>query len=115
MKRNTYKSAGKRVKSLRITHGLTQEQLAEYLETSQKYISEIERGVKRTTVEFYIKIANFFGVSLSKIFEDSVNESSGINADTIMVKMKYLSSSQQEHMVKYMDLFIDYIKHENNN
>ena len=45
-----YKNAGRQIQILRIKNGLTQEQLADHINSSQKYLSEVENGIKRPSI-----------------------------------------------------------------
>ena len=65
------KMFGKRVKELRIKHGLTQEQLAEMIEVGERNLSKIECGnvfVKASTIA---KIINALHVNPNELFEFS--------------------------------------------
>lgn len=101
--------AGKRIQMLRIKQGLTQSELAEKIHSSQKYISNVETGKKRPSVDFYVTIANFFGVSLDYIFQDSIKMSRNINIDTAIVKMGYMNENEQMHILKLIDTFAEFL------
>ena len=55
---------GKRIKRLRISTGLTQEQLAEKMNVTSTYIVKIENSKRTGSIEFSVELANCFGVSL---------------------------------------------------
>lgn len=59
-----YISIGKRIAKARKKNKLTQEQLAEILESSPSYISNIERAVKKPSLRMLIKIAIALETSL---------------------------------------------------
>lgn len=64
---------GEKLRTLRKQHGLTMKQLVTKLEfTSQSYISELERGKKKPSLEIALKIANFFGVSVDQLAKDEL-------------------------------------------
>lgn len=54
---------GERVKQLRLSAGMTQEQLAERIWVSKAAISNYELSERNPSPETIIKIAGFFGVS----------------------------------------------------
>ena len=56
-------ACGKRIQELRKSHGLTQEQLAEKLRVTCKYIQRIEAGRAMGSIELLIDIALLFDVS----------------------------------------------------
>ena len=51
---------GKKVKSLRLEKGLSQEKLAEYVNMSREHISCIERGKNLASTETLYALAKFF-------------------------------------------------------
>ena len=53
-----------RIKNLRKSRGLTQEQLAEKMHVTSTYIVKIENGQRTGSIEFSVDLANCFGVSL---------------------------------------------------
>lgn len=59
-----YKEIGKRIKSKRKELKITQEQLAEIIDVSPSYISEIERGMSISSLFTITKIANTLDLSL---------------------------------------------------
>ena len=54
---------GERVKISRESAGLTQEKLAEYVDVSIQYISDLERGVVGASLKTMIKICTVLKVS----------------------------------------------------
>ena len=56
-------ACGKRIQELRKSHSLTQDQLAEKLRVTCKYIQRIEAGRALGSIELLIDIAAFFNVS----------------------------------------------------
>ncbi len=54
---------GQRIKELRIENGLTQKQLAEALESTQKNISKYELELLDLSTDLLIRICKFFSVS----------------------------------------------------
>ena len=58
---------GKRVKEIRIEHGLSQQKFGELLSVSQDTISLWEKGKSLPTTEFLIAIAKQFDVSIDYI------------------------------------------------
>ena len=61
---------GKRIKSLRQQHKLTQEKLADTTELSLRHIQNIESGDRIPSLPTIEKIANVFELSLSQFFAD---------------------------------------------
>ncbi|MCM1004271.1 MAG: helix-turn-helix domain-containing protein [Candidatus Gastranaerophilales bacterium] len=70
MSKRDLQKFGKRLKSLRIDHDLTQLELAEILDMSPNFIGMIERGERNTTVENVFKIARALNIKPSNLFEE---------------------------------------------
>jgi transcriptional regulator with XRE-family HTH domain len=62
------RAVGKRIKIVRQQNGLTQDQLAEHVGLSPKYISGIERGVENPTMDILLRVAKTLGVEPYDLF-----------------------------------------------
>lgn len=62
-----YERIGRRVQQLRKARGLSQADLADITEMSVAYISHIETGVKRASLESVVRIANALNVTVDQI------------------------------------------------
>jgi transcriptional regulator with XRE-family HTH domain len=62
-----YKRIGKIIKTVRISKELSQADLAEYTELSVPYISHIETGRSKASLETIVKIANALNVSVDRL------------------------------------------------
>ena len=62
------RAVGKRIKIVRQRNGLTQDQLAEQLGLSTKYISGIERGVENPTMDILLRVAKMLRVEPYDLF-----------------------------------------------
>lgn len=61
-------AVGKRIKRVRQRNGLTQDELAEKVSLSPKYISGIERGVENPTMDNLIRLAKALDVEPYDLF-----------------------------------------------
>ena len=68
------KQFGKRLKTLRLQAGYTQEKLAEEVGISVDFLSLIERGINAPSFDNLEKLANSLGVSIRELFELSSND-----------------------------------------
>ena len=69
---------GKTIKNLRIEKNLSQEKLAEKIDSHQVYISEIERGLKIPSLPVLFEMSKAFGITLTElvsIIEKELNTS----------------------------------------
>jgi len=61
---------GQRLKILRIIQNIKQRQLANNLGVTPAYISLLETNQKRPSWRIMRRLAKFFGMTLSELFED---------------------------------------------
>ena len=61
---------GKYLKMIRKSNGYTQEKLAESIDVSVRYISDIEQDRSMPSFEVLIRICNIFKISLDQIFSE---------------------------------------------
>ena len=85
---------GERVKISREAAGLTQEKLAEYIDVSVQYISDLERGVVGSSVKTMIKLCNVLKVS------------SDYSLRIIKLRMNRLDTAQQKILQDMINLTI---------
>ena len=64
-----YKFLGERIKAQRREKGATQEHFAEYLNVSVGYISQIERGITKVSLERLIDISEYLECDVSFLLE----------------------------------------------
>ena len=69
MKNIDFENIGMRVKSIRTRKKLTQDQLAEMIESDRAVIGRIEAG-KTCSIDYLIKIANALEVSIDSLVID---------------------------------------------
>lgn len=87
------KASGLRIQSLRKDAGLTQEQLAERINTSHSMITKIERGASGASIDLLIELACLFDCSLDYIILGKTNDSKILKA-----KLDQLSATLNEVM-----------------
>ena len=66
---DTKKLIGMRIKEIRRSKGLSQEQLAERADINSKYLSRMERGTENPTLDMFIKLANALGIEMWEMFD----------------------------------------------
>ena len=59
-----FQKFSERLKELRMSKGLTMEQLGKEIETTRGTIGNFENGNKKPSLDMLIKIANYFDVSI---------------------------------------------------
>jgi len=62
------KKLGRKIRILREQRNLTQEELSERAQISYKFLGEIERGLKNSSIKILGQIADAMGISLAELF-----------------------------------------------
>lgn len=65
----TKRLVGIRIKELRRSRKLSQEQLAEKADINSKYLSRMERGTENPTLDMFIKLAHALDVEMWEMFD----------------------------------------------
>ena len=68
MRKTSSIKIGKNLQTIRKSNGYTQERLAESIEVSTRYISDIEQDRAKPSYEILIRICNLFQVTLDQVF-----------------------------------------------
>jgi 5-methylcytosine-specific restriction protein A len=61
---------GEKLRQLRTRQMLTMQTLAAHLSTSSGYISNVENGKVTPNIDFAVKVARFFNVSIDQLLRD---------------------------------------------
>ena len=72
MRKTSTIKIGNILKQIRRSNGYTQEKLAEEIEVSARYISDIEQDKSKPSYEVLIRICNLFHITLDQIFSKHV-------------------------------------------
>ena len=86
---------GKRIRSLRIEKGWTQQELAEKANVSYKFLGEVERGNQNPSIGILIKIIGAFNIELMELFRFSHEISSRTELEKEMLKIIKKSSDEE--------------------
>ena len=83
---------GEKIKMLRVTHALTQEELANRCELSKGFISQIENELTSPSIATLIDILECLGTNLKEFFSDETEEKITYSAEDYFVKEDETSS-----------------------
>ncbi len=97
-----YSAIGKKIKEYRLKNHLTQEELAEKLDISVKYISRIENGSGGVKLETLINAMNLLGIVPNVAFSDLIKN------DDIKLQL-FLSSKISELSNDKIDFLLSLI------
>ncbi len=88
--KNLRKNIGKKIKLARTNANFTQEQLAEKISLSTRYISQLERGIAFGSATTITNICKILNINPNFLFEDLLNEDSCEFND--LIDAKFLKS-----------------------
>lgn len=91
---------GERLRSCRVARKLTMKEFAEQCGISERYLADIERGIKAPKLETFVGIVNAAGVSPEYLLQDSLKAVDAVNL--VRDALNTLPDEQQE-------LFKDFI------
>ena len=101
---NTIK-IGKNIQAIRKSNGYTQERLAEKIEVSVRYVSDIEQDRANPSYEVLIRICNLFKVSMDQIFSEYLNIKENKNVEYSLTGFDKLSKKDKETIENLITYF----------
>ena len=100
---------GDRIREARKNSKLTQEQLAEKLDLSVEFISNIERGLKLPSLQVFTKLIEILNVSADYLLRDSVSTAELFGGNAIGRKIENLTPKQKIALSALIDTYITYL------
>lgn len=101
-----YKKLGKRMREYRQLKNLTQEELAERVSLSNVYISHIERGLTKTSLNTLIKICNVLNVTPDMVLFDSLEIKAPSMENEFSVRLDACTAEDRSLILDIVDLFM---------
>ena len=95
-----FETVGKRIKEVRKQKGMSQDELAERVDLSSQYISQIETGRKKGSLPTYNKLAKALGVSIDEL-TGSISEGSRVLSDVDLI-LQDCSKEERELLVEVL-------------
>jgi len=106
-----YSIIGKNIQKRRIQLHMTQEYLAEICGFSRSYLSVIERGLKKYSIEAIIKIANNLDVSLDYLAGDLIKVNSQKFSENMTKYYADMPKEKQQSLINIVKSIVEeYIK-----
>lgn len=99
-----FRLIGARVRSIRKSKGLTQEQLAELANTSHSYIGDLERGERNVTLQSLQKISEALGVGFFDLFQYGEFVDIGKENKTVWKIIELLIGRSEEEQQKALKI-----------
>ena len=106
MRKNSTIKIGKNLQKIRKSYGYTQEKLAEEIECSARYISDIEQDRAKPSYENLVKICNIFNVGLDDIFSEYLDTRIDKQIHHSLVGFDTLENEDKEtieHLIMYFN------------
>ena len=106
---NITKNIGKKIKLARVNANLTQEELAEEIGISARYVSQLERGLAFGSANTIISICKTLNVDSNFLFNDLIsNENSSTSFDNL-IDTKFLQSyiKLNENNKQFVELIVN--------
>jgi len=97
---------GERLRSYRVAKKLTRKEFAEQCDISERYLADIERGIKVPKLETFIRIANAAGVSADYLLQDCLTAAKAPSVNISNV-LRSLTAEQQEIAAKFLIDFVN--------
>ena len=99
---------GDRIREARKKQNLTQEQLAEKLDVTVVYISQIERGLKLPSLPIFVKIVEILNVSADYLLRDFVSTRNLYGDNLYERKISRLNPKQRVALEALIDTYLEY-------
>ena len=99
-----YKLIGNRIKIARKKRGLTQEDLAELLDVSIGYVSQVERGVTKISLDLLASVSVILRCDVSELVAESAVESNGYIAEDLARRISELDGRQKKMLYEFLEL-----------
>lgn len=103
-----YSIIGKRIKESRKLKNYTQENLAEFLNVSDAYISRIERGTTKINLETLAKLCSILDISLSYVLTGVVYSEDDYLKSEISELLKECSSEKIKLIAEIIKPIVKY-------
>lgn len=99
-----YRIIGQRIKQMRKTLRQTQEHLAEQLDVTVGYISQVERGVTKANLDLLCRISDLFGCDVSYFVTGISAAQDTYLLDEFTELFMHLSKDQKRFVVSLMEM-----------
>lgn len=102
-----YKLIGNRIKAERVRLGMTQERLAEQLDVTIGYVSQVERGITKISLDLLGKISTILDRDISIFVTGSTPESENYMLEGIISKFKQLDGRDRKLVLDLVQLMLE--------
>lgn len=104
------KSIGSNIRQYRKQKNLSQEELAELIEVSSTYISQIELGKKLPSLDIFVKLLNAIDASADLVLAEVIISSYSFKVSELNERMKDLPIENQKLIYSVVDTMVNEMK-----
>lgn len=97
---------GIRLREARKKKGFTQQMLADAVDVTEVYISQLERGMKRPSLAVFIQIVNALDVSADYILRDAVHTGKDFVYEEVAELLDGLTPKQRRGAIDILDAYV---------
>jgi transcriptional regulator with XRE-family HTH domain len=97
-----YSEIGKRIRELRKSKNLTQEQVADLIAVSDNHVSKIETGNSSISLNVFINIAKSFDVSLDYLMFGELSGGETVNDIIIKTILNDFTDEQKDFVIYFL-------------
>ena len=99
-----YKLIGERIKRARKARGITQEAMAEKLNVSIGYVSQVERGVTKISLDLLASISSILDYEISGFIAESAIKSNEYMESEIIAELRKLDQKKKKFILNLIKL-----------
>ena len=102
-----YKLIGERIKKARKAMGITQDVLAEKLGVSIGYVSQVERGITKISLDLLGAISSILEYDIASFITESATNSSEYMESELLSEIRKLDSKKKKYILEIIKLTND--------
>lgn len=112
---NIYLEVGRRIRQRRKALGLTQEKLADKLDTTMQYVSRLERAENKVSIEYLYKVAEVLDCPIYTLLPATHTPQRKFFSEELMYQLDSCSNKKKQFISNYVSWFLqqDYYGEDN--
>ena len=99
-----YKLIGERIQKTRKSRGITQEMMAEKLDVSIGYVSQVERGITKISLDLLAAISTILDCDIASLISETAMHSDIYLNSEILEAVSHLNSKQKNYILSIISL-----------
>jgi len=99
-----YKLIGERIKRARKSRGLTQDAMAERLNVSIGYVSQVERGITKISLDLLGAISSILDYDVSAFISETAVNSNGYMESEMLAEIRKLDNKKKKFVLEFIKM-----------